>query len=78
MQVELLMLDAMANAHKGSSTLTKFSEDLLNNYNNGKRIYVNRLQFYNPRIIEEHMISFKQLMYKDLGLKDKLKGNVHV
>lgn len=37
------MLDAMANAHKGSSTLEKFSDDMLNNYNDGRRIYVNRL-----------------------------------
>jgi hypothetical protein len=75
---ELQILDSMANAHKGSSTLSKVSEDMMNNFNDGRRIFVNRLQTYPPKVIEEHMISFKQLMYKDLGFKDKLKGSVHV
>lgn len=47
---------------------------MLNNYNDGKRIFVNRLRFYRDKAIQEHMISFKQLCYKDLGFRAKLKG----
>jgi hypothetical protein len=54
--------------------LDSISEDMFKNYNDGKRIFVNRLRFYPESAIEEHMVSFKQLMYKDLGFKDKLKG----
>ena len=39
---------------------------------------MNRLQYYKDSIIEEHMLSFKQLMYKDLGFDSKLKGDVEV
>ncbi len=51
---------------------------MLNNYNDGRRIFVNRLRFYKESIVEEHMISFKQLCYKDLGFKNKLKGQCEV
>eukprot|EP00347_Sterkiella_histriomuscorum_P001407 403372152 len=73
---EQMMIERMLNTEKGSSTLelSSISEDMLKNYNDGKRIFVNRLRFYNDKAIEEHMISFKQLMYKDLGFKNKLKG----
>ncbi len=47
---------------------------MMNNHNDGKRIFVNRLRFYPESAIEETMLSFKQLMYKDLGFKNKLKG----
>ena len=51
---------------------------MLQNYNDGKRIFVNRLRFYKDAAIEEHMISFKQLLYKDLGFKSKMKGKIEV
>jgi len=51
---------------------------MLNNYNDGRRIFVNRLRFYKESMIEENMISFKQLCYKDLGFKSKLKGKSEV
>ena len=47
---------------------------MLVNFNDGRRIYVNRLIYYPDKAIEEHMISFKQLMYKDLGMEGQLKG----
>jgi hypothetical protein len=53
------MLERMLNTERGSSTLDKISQDMLNNFNDGKRIFVNRLRFYPDRAIEEHMISFK-------------------
>lgn len=71
-------MDSMKNAGKGSSTLASISEDMSFNFNDGKRIFVNRLRFYPPKAVQEHMISFKQLMYKDLGFKNKLKGPVQV
>jgi hypothetical protein len=71
-------MDSMTNAAKGSSTLKVISDDMEKNFNDGKRIFVNRLRLYPPKAIEEHMLSFKQLMYKDLGFNDKLKGPVHV
>ena len=65
----------MLATEKGSCKLKHFSEDFQRNYNDGRRIFVNRLRFYHERAIEEHMLSFKQLMYKDLGIKDRdLKG----
>ena len=67
-------MDSMTNAEKGSSTMEKISEDMAFNFNDGKRIFVNRLRFYPPKAIEEHMLSFNQLMYKDLGFQNKLKG----
>ena len=51
---------------------------MLTSYNDGKRVFVNRLRFYNEKAIEEHMISFKQLCYKDLGFIRKLKGPCEV
>lgn len=69
-----MLIERMLNTEKGSSTLNRVSEDMMKNFNDGRRIFVNRLRFYNDKAIEEHMISFKQLMYKDLGFKNKLKG----
>lgn len=54
------------------------SEDMKKNFNDGKRIFVNRLRFYKESAMEEHMISFKQLCYKDLGFKNHLVGKVDV
>ena len=68
----------MMNAEKGSTTLSSISDDMLKNFNDGKRIFVNRLKFYQPKAVKEHMISFKQLMYKDLGFKKKMNGLVDV
>ena len=65
-------------SQNGSSTLKNISEDMKENFNDGRRIFVNRLRFYKESAIEEHMISFKQLLYKDLGFKNKLKGKCEV
>jgi hypothetical protein len=54
------------------------SEDMVNNYNDGKRIFINRLRYYPREACEEHMVSFKQLMYKDLGFNSKLRSPVDV
>ena len=72
------MIKRILDTERGSSTLDKISDDMLNNFNDGKRIFVNRLRFYPENAIEEHMISFKQLCYKDLGFKNKLKGPTEV
>lgn len=52
-------MERMLATEKGSCTLESISEDMLKNYNDGKRIFVNRLRFYHDKAIEEHMISFK-------------------
>lgn len=49
----------MLATEAGSSTLKNISADMKQNFNDGKRIFVNRLRFYNEKAIEEHMISFK-------------------
>lgn len=67
-------MERMMATEQGSCKLTSISEDMRVNFNDGQRIFVNRLRFYPEKSIEEHMISFKQLMYKDLGFKDNLKG----
>ena len=43
----------------GSATMKAVSADMLLNFGDGKRIYVNRLRFYKESAMEEHMISFK-------------------
>jgi hypothetical protein len=53
------MLERIIATQLGSSTLKTITEDMLNNYNDGQRIFVNRLRFYKESIVEEHMISFK-------------------
>ena len=72
------MLERLIATKLGSSTIKNITEDMLNHYNDGRRIFVNRLRFYKESIVEEHMISFKQLCYKDLGFKNKLKGPCEV
>ena len=67
-------MERMLATEMGSCMLPKISEDMHSNYNDGRRIFVNRLRFYDEKCVEEHMISFKQLCYKDLGFKSKLKG----
>ena len=39
-------------------------------YNDGRRIYVNRLIFYPKESYRPHMISFNQLFLKDIGIED--------
>ena len=56
---EIKINERMTGTINGSSTLSKISEDMLLNFNDGKRIFVNRLRFYKESAIEEHMISFK-------------------
>jgi hypothetical protein len=53
------MLERIIATQYGSSTLKQVTEDMLNNFNDGRRIFVNRLRFYKESIVEEHMISFK-------------------
>lgn len=54
------------------------SEDMMNNFNDGKRIFVNRLRFYPKNVCSENMITFKQLMYKDMGFTKPMKGEIEV
>jgi len=75
---EQKMQERLFATEQGSSTIKKISDDMLNNFNDGKRIFVNRLRFYKESCIEEHMISFKQLCYKDLGFVRKLKGKCEI
>lgn len=49
----------MMSTELGSSTMRNVSEDMKKNYNDGKRIFVNRLRFYPDEAIEEHMVSFR-------------------
>jgi len=53
------MLERLIATQLGSSTLKNISEDMINHYNDGRRIFVNRLRFYKESIVEEHMISFQ-------------------
>jgi hypothetical protein len=53
------MNDRMLATESGSSTLKEISKDMIENFNDGKRIFVNRLRFYKEEAVEEHMISFK-------------------
>lgn len=53
------IVERMISTELGSSTLTNITEDMLHNFNDGKRIYVNRLRFYEENAVEEHMLSFK-------------------
>jgi hypothetical protein len=71
-------MERMLATEMGSCNVKKISDDMKKNFNDGKRIFVNRLRFYKEEAVEEHMISFKQLCYKDLGFTNKLKGNVDV
>lgn len=52
-------MERMIATEQGSSTMKVISEDMLNNFNDGKRIFVNRLRFYPESAIEETMLSFK-------------------
>ena len=61
---------------KGSSTLKTISEELNKGYNDGRRVFVNRLRFYKEA--QENMLSFKQLCFKDLGFRTKLRGPCEV
>jgi hypothetical protein len=51
---------------------------MLNNYNDGRRIFVNRLIYYPDEALQENMITFYQLMFKDLGYKSNMKGDIEV
>jgi hypothetical protein len=68
----------MLATEKGSSTLQEISDDLRRSFNDGKRIFTTRLRFYPEKSVEESMISFKQLCYKDLGFVRKLHGKSEV
>ncbi len=56
----------------------KISQEMLQNYNDGRRIFVNRLIYYPDEALQENMITFYQLMFKDLGYKNKMKGDIEV
>ena len=51
-------IEGSIQAKQGSCRLNNISDDMQNNFNDGKRIFVNRLMFYPEDAIEEHMISF--------------------
>ena len=51
---------------------------MLNNFNDGRRIFVNRLIYYKNAALQDNMITFNQLMFKDLGYVGKMKGDIEV
>lgn len=53
------VVERILATESGSAFLKNLSEDIVKNYGDGKRIYVNRLRFYQDKALEEHMISFK-------------------
>ena len=52
----------------------RIDKQMQKNYNDGKRIFVNRLIYYAEDALQENMITFYQLMFKDLGYFGKMKG----
>ena len=68
----------MLATEMGSASLKSVSDDMKKNFGDGKRIFVNRLRFYKEAAVEETMISFKQLCFKDLGFTGKLQGKCDV
>ena len=45
------MTERMLATEMGSSTLKEISQDMSENFNDGKRIYVNRLRFYKEEAV---------------------------
>jgi hypothetical protein len=42
------------------------NHDLKENFNDGKRIFANKLIFYEPSYIDDYMLSLEQLFYKNI------------
>lgn len=76
--IDDMLNNRIKETEKGSSSLKIISDDMKMNYNDGNRIFTNRLRFYRERAVTETMLSFKQLCYKDLGFQNKLNGESEV